>query len=142
MAVGRGPDDGAVGQLHITPAGPEGLEKVVFAAEAFQVGRVGGPEWVGQCVVDVAEFGGLVAAGESAGHVSDPDEFGQLGRRPVVRLRSQIAGMAHAAEGGPTADQLGQQWRGHHTPAADQRGRRLDRRGGGCFGCQRGFRAG
>ncbi|CKT99239.1 Uncharacterised protein [Mycobacterium tuberculosis] len=90
-------------------------------------------------MVDITKLGGHVTPGKPARQIPHPDEFSQLGRRPVVRLCCEIAGMAHLADGGPTPDEFGQQRRGHHTAAGgDQLGRRVG--GGGIgfgVGCQR-----
>ncbi len=59
----------------------------MFSAQTFQIGRLGGAGRVGDGVVDIADVGGFIAAGEPARHIPAPDERRQHRRRGVARLR-------------------------------------------------------
>ena len=101
---------------------PESFEQVMFSAQAFEVGRVGRPERVGDGVVDVRVFGGVVAAGEPARHVAAADEPGQRCRGAVSRFGGRVGGVLHGPHRGAGADEFGDQ-RGRDGAAADEVGR-------------------
>src|SRR6188508_2439359 len=57
---------------------------------------------VGHGVIEVAELGGLVAAGEPTRQVAAADELTQGPRRGVARLRPGVAGVADRSGAGIT----------------------------------------
>jgi hypothetical protein len=129
-AVGGGPVDGSVGVLAVSPAGPEGLQQVVCAAEASEVGGVGGAVGPGDGVVEVAGGGGHGAAREAAGQVAAADEVGQRRRWGVAGFWWGLAGVDdrhdRGAVGGAAGDRPGQQ-----RSTDDHRGRDVDGPDGG-----------
>ena len=69
------------------------------AAEQSQVGRVRRPAAaIGHGVVDIADLGGFVAAGEPAAQVPVPDEVSQCRRGSVARLGPEFPGTSHRAQ--------------------------------------------
>lgn len=66
---------------------------MVFSAEAFEVRCTRGAGRPGNGVVDVGGGGGLVTAGEAAGHVATAHEFLQCCRRPVAGFGRGLAGV-------------------------------------------------
>ena len=81
-AGGVGPGRDAVGGEGDRPAGSL-FDPVVASAQAEQVVVAGGPVRPGPDVVEVAEHGGDVAAGEPAAPVAGPDPFRHPFRGPV-----------------------------------------------------------
>ena len=65
------------------------------------------PERIRQRVVDVAGFGGSVAAGKATRQIPDADELLKLGRQPVTPLWRSVARKPDVSYLGTAADQLG-----------------------------------
>ncbi|MGO9505880.1 MAG: hypothetical protein ACLPXZ_00545 [Mycobacterium sp.] len=79
-------------------------------------------------MVNVAEFGGVVAAGESAGQIPAADEAGQLSRRAVSGLGEGVGKRCDAADGGARGGELGQLRGGHGATAHNLAGGQPDGR--------------
>ena len=83
----RRPHRCAIGQqLQLPVAGPEGLEVMVFSAQARQIRRMRRPERIRDHMVDIAELRRSRAPGKPACQIPVPHIAFQIGRRPVARL--------------------------------------------------------
>jgi hypothetical protein len=82
---------------------------MMFSAQAFDVAGMGQPaRAVGCGVVEVAAFGGAVAAGEAAGEVSVSHEPRQFGRGSVARFGTQFGGVGQGVYDSAEADEFGE----------------------------------
>jgi hypothetical protein len=88
---------------------------------------VGRPAAPGNGVVQIAVFGGPVAAVEAARQVAGAYEAGQRCGGPVAGLGPQGGGVGHGARECTHAGQFRQQWGGDGGPAGDDRGPRARR---------------